>query len=222
MKQLIPAALLGCLLAPAQALAQLNDWEPVELCASAEDSKRVRDYYEDSVGAPMPIPSRRLKLPEVQVTTALPREKSIGTRTTPEDVKKIWSSIDEWGEDTRVRLVFTLGGQHIHDFPSLVPVRQEDLDDGWLDVYADDGQGVHGHLWLDPIRSVHAVDIPARDNHRTRTINFYSADGNLVIGVYASLSHREFDPAAAEGFKRTWDLIASMPRACAQGAASKK
>lgn len=195
--------------------AQLNSYVEVPLCASPEDVERVREAYEQMPGEPMTIIAGHLKLPEVQVTTALPKENSIGTKTTPEMVKDIWTSIDQWGADTEVRLMFTMGGQHAYHFPSLVPMRQEDLDDGWLDIYADKGDGVHGHLWLKTIRSVHAVDIPGPDNERLRAISFYTSDGNLAIGVYASRTHKKFfSKAAVEGFAKTWKLIASMSRAC--------
>lgn len=196
------------------ALAELNGWVETELCASSKEADRVRAFYEEFVGAPTPIPGRRLDMPEARVVTALPAENSIGALTTPEQVKDIWTTIDEWGEETFVHLVFTMGGQHVYDFPSLVPVRQEDLQDGWLDIYADNGDGVHGHLWLEPIRSVHAIDIPGPDDDRTRAINFYTLDGNLAIGVYASISTKDFDQAAVDGFAKTREFIASLPKAC--------
>lgn len=214
MKVFVYIMFLSLLIVCSPARAELNGWDEVGVCASARDASRVREAYEQRPGAPMPVPSRQLDLPEVQVTTGLPESNSIGVLTTPEMVKEIWSSIDAWGAETEVHLVFTMGGQHVLDFPSLVPMRQEDLDDGWLDIYADNGDGVHGHLWLAPIRSVHAVDIPATGDKRTRAVNFYTPDGNLAIGVYASMGSKPFDRAAVEGFAGTWRLIESMPRAC--------
>lgn len=94
-------------------------------------------------------------------------------------------------------------------------MRQEDLDDGWLDIYADNGDGVHGHLWLEPIRTVWAVDLPAKETGgHTRAISFFLPDGNLAISVYATLGSKKFDPAAIAGFERTRALLETMPRLC--------
>lgn len=190
--------------------------KPLEIpvCASAMTAKKVQATYQKLTGAPLAVVSRVAGVPEVQVATGLPKESRVAIKATPDIVKKLWAGIDAWGRETNVRVVFTMGGEHVLDFPSMVPTTQVDLDDGWIDIYADEGRGVHGHLWLDRIHSIHAVDIPGRDAVRTRTISFYGVDGKLIMGLYASISTKKFDPAAVDGFARTRAEIAAMPQIC--------
>ena len=197
-----------------QAHADLNGGEQLKPCASNKDVKRIAKYFAGRPGAPTPKLSRDLGIPELHVVTGLPKESRISVKSTPAVVKEIWSSIDAWGEQTAVHLVFTIGGAHVLDFPSLVPVRQKDLNDGWLNVYANKGDGVHGHLWLDHITTVHAIDIPGSDDTRTRGVLFFLPKGDLAIGVYASIATKEFDPKAVEGFERTWQVLKVKPQIC--------
>lgn len=196
------------------AFSALNVGKAVDFCPSDKDSKRVIAMYKELPGAPMPILARRLHLPEVQVTTSIPAANRISAKVTPDQIKDIWTTIDAWGEKTQVRLIYTLGGNHVYNFPSYIPMRQEDLDDGWLDIYADNGKGVHGHLWLDPIHSVHAVDIEDSDGEHTRSISFYTEDGNLAIGVYSSVAGKDFDQAAVDGFISTRKFLSELPKIC--------
>lgn len=197
-----------------QAHADLNEADPVKPCASETDAKRVAQFFAGRPGAPTPIVSRVLGIPELHVITGLPKESRSSVRSPPELVNEIWGSIDAWGEQAAVHLVFTMGGAHVLDVPSLVPVRQEDLQDGWIDIYADNGDGAHGQLWLERITTAHAIDIPGGDDTRTRAVLFFSPEGDLAIGVYASIATKEFDPKAVDGFERTWELLNSKPQIC--------
>ena len=195
--------------------AELNTGKTVANCADKGDAKDVVEYYANNPGAPTTIPARALDIPELHVVTGLPSTNRTGTSVTPDMVKDIWTTIDDWGETTKVNLIFTMGGQHVTDFPSLVPVRQEDLFDGWIDIYADNGDGVHGHLWLKRITAVHAFDIDGiDDNTRTRGVMFFAPEGFLTIGVYASITGKAFDQKAVDGFQRTWDFLAAQTQVC--------
>lgn len=194
--------------------AALNKGKNIDICAPAKVAQKVQKIYKKMPGAPLAIIGRVAGVPEVHVATGLPKENSVGILANPEIVKKVWATIDDWGKSTHVRLVFTMGGGHVLDFPHMIPITQTDLDDGWIDIYADDGNGVHGHMWLERIHSIQAVDIPGRDDVRTRTISFYGPDGKLVMGVYASITTKKFDQNAVDGFAKTRALIASLPQAC--------
>lgn len=187
------------------------------LCASAAEAQRVRTYYATKrPGVPLPVASRFLDVPEAIVASALPHEQSVGTPGSPQTVAQIWRSIDAWGPQTAVKLVLTSGGKHAFAFPSLVPITQPDDDSGMLDVYADAGKGVHGHIQLAHVKAVYATDVPGTDpGKRTRAISLFAADGQLVLGVYASIAKEsDADPQAIAGFARTWSLIRSLPRSC--------
>jgi len=198
--------------APVQ--ADFSVKKEIKVCASKSVSAKVQKTYKSVVGAPLPVVSRMAKVPEVQVATGLPSENRLSILASSDIVKKLWKDIDAWGRDTMVRTVYTMGGDHVLDFPTKIPQTQADLDDGWLDIYADDGKGVHGHLWIDSIHSIHLVDIPGSDDVRTRTISFYSNDGKLLMGLYASITIKEFDQAAIDGFEKTRAFIAALPQIC--------
>jgi|GEM_PF-651451 len=196
-------------------LAELNPITAINTCAVPAIQEKVNKFYlGKGKGAPLMIAGRALKLPEALIASALQPEQHIGVKADAKRIKDIWTTIDQWGEETNVRLVFTMGGSHVFDFPSNVPIRQEDLDDGWLDIFADQGDGVRGHLWLDQIKTVYAINLPGSDGTPTRAISFYAADGSLIIGVYASISTKSYDKAVEPGFEKTWALLKTLPKAC--------
>lgn len=189
---------------------------PPLACASAAQAQLVRDYYgKTRPGAPLPIVSRHLNVPELVIASGLPASESIGTPGSTQATRAVWDSIDAWGASTSVKLVFTSGGKHAFAFPSLVPITQPDDGKGFLDIYADGGKGVHAHIQLAHVQAIYATDIPGKEEgKRTRAVSFFGADGQLILGVYASIATESFDPAAARGFAKTWDLVKSMPRVC--------
>lgn len=186
-------------------------------CASPSHAPMVRDYYENlRPGRPLPVPSRHFNVPELVIASALPIQQSIGTPGTVQATKDVWKSIDAWGARSNVKLVLTSGGNHAYSFPSLVPIAQPDKNDGWLDMYADDGKGVHAHINGPYVKAIYATDIPGKEpGQRTQGISFYNQDGSLILGVYAQVAGETFDQAAVEGFKKTRALIESLPRVCA-------
>lgn len=189
---------------------------PATNCATPEQAEKIRTYYtSERPGVPLAVASRAFEVPEAIIASALPPEQSIGVDASPEITGEIWRSIESWGAATNVTLVITPSSQHAFAFPSLVPVNQDDNADGYLDVYADSGNGVHSHIQIKYVSKIFASDITtAEANRRTRGVSFFSSDGHLIIGVYASINKDAFDLAAVTGFDRTWALIGTMPRAC--------
>lgn len=186
-------------------------------CATPAQSAQVAEYFKGRPGAPLPIPGRVLKVEEAIVTSGLPRSQSWGIASSPEVFRKIWASIDGWGAQTRVSLVFTSGGQHAWNFPSLVPITQPDRNNGMYDMYADGGRGVHGHIMMAEVDSIWAVDIKRdKDQTKTQAIIFYDAKGKMILSVYASVAGQEPgpDPKAMEAFEKTRDLIRAIPGIC--------
>lgn len=185
-------------------------------CATEGQKAEVRSYYADQrPGVPLAVASRHFDYPELVIASGLPAEQSFGTAATPETTRKIWDSIDAWGAKTEVRLVLTPNSEHAFAFPSLVPVTQPDEGDGYLDVYADEGRGVHSHIQLDRVAAIFASDIPVdMSGKRTQAISLFGHDGDLILGVYATIRGEEYEGDAVAGFERTRDLIGSMPRIC--------
>lgn len=186
------------------------------VCASTEQSSNIRDYYAKSrPGVPLPVPSRFFNVTEFTVASALPAENSLGVTATPEITREIWRSIEAWGATTKVTLVVSPNSKHAFAFPSLVPMTQAGAKDGYMDVYADDGRGVHSHVQLDYVAAIYATDMPTGNpEFRTRGISFFGPNGDLILGVYPSIKEDAFDQKAVDGFGKTWDLIKGMPRLC--------
>src|SRR3546814_7668260 len=76
---------------------------------------------------------------------------------------KVWKSIDSWGKDTKIGLVFTSGGMHAWNFPSTVPQTQSSTSLIWYDMYADDGAGVHGHITPQEVEQIWALQLPTKE-----------------------------------------------------------
>ncbi|RYY29392.1 MAG: hypothetical protein EOP62_00700 [Sphingomonadales bacterium] len=206
---LVTAAILSALPLTAQA----GD----KLCATPEQTKNIRNYYEKMrPGVPLPVPSRYFNVAEAIIPSALPDTEAVGTASTAAIADQVWKSIESWGAQTSVSLVFAPNSKNSFSVTSLVPIDQNNSADGYLDVYADGGKGIHSHIQIANIAAIYAHDLPNGDGkNRTRGISFYGPTGDLIIGVYASIKADPFDPKAAEGFARTWDLLKGMKRPCA-------
>lgn len=204
------------LLAAAAFLALPLSAANAAVCATPEQTKNIRGYYEKlRPGVPLPVPSRYFNVAESVIPSALPADQAVGTVSTPEIADQVWKSIDAWGPKTQVSLVFAPNSKNSFAVPSLVPITQNDSTDGYLDVYADDGKGIHSHIQIADIAHIYAHDIPNGDGkNRTRGVSFYGRTGDLIMGVYASIKADPFDAKAVEGFGRTWTLLKGMQRPC--------
>lgn len=188
---------------------------PRPACATDQEKQAARKGAAEFPGAPVAIGSRFLGMKEFTFASALPRDVSIGAWITGDAVADLWKSIDAWGKDTMVRVVISPQSEHAFSLYGKVPTTQAVADPGYLDVYADEGRGIHSHIQLDKVAAVYATDLPAEDpTRRTRGINFYDRHGHNIIGIYASIMLYEPDPAAIAGFERTRALIEKMPRTC--------
>ncbi len=203
------------LLAVACGLVQQAQAAPA--CANADETTLIRHYYgKVRPGAPPPVPGRMYRMKEAVVVSALPDSQAYGIRSSPAFFDKLWKSIDAWGAETEVGLVFTSGGRHAWNFPSKVPITQATTDEFMYDMYADNGNGVHGHITQSDVDSIWALDLPgAKAGESTRILGFYNPEGDLILGIYVSAAGKPFDAKAVEGFEKTKALLKSEPRLCA-------
>ncbi|MCI4646079.1 MAG: hypothetical protein MRY64_14960 [Hyphomonadaceae bacterium] len=206
------AALAACVQTPGTAGLDVDP--TLSMCATAEQAAEVTAYLENRPGIPLAIASRNLEIPEAAAASALPADTAVGVVATPEIASKVWDTVEAWGEYSKVGLVFSPSGQHAFALPSLVPMRVDPDSDGYLDVYADDGDGVHSHIQLKYVSAIYATDIKAPSGDRTRALIYYGPDGHAIIGVYPSIKGDVYSEAAVTGFKATWDLLAAMPQPC--------
>lgn len=212
MKTLLNASLLAALGLAGHAAAADN-------CASADDTQVIRHYYAQTrPGAPPPAVARLFRMDETRVVSALEPAQAYGVRSNRLLFDEVWKSVDAWGADTRIGIVFTSGGMHVWNFPSKVPQTQSTSTPIWYDMYADGGAGVHGHITPQEVDQIWALQLPTREADKfTRILGFYDRQGALIVGLYVSEGVKDFDPRAVAGFERTRELLRSQPRICAAG-----
>ena len=187
------------------------------LCADSYEKFMVREWYDKyEPGAPMPIPSREMELIETKIVSGLPPSQAVGTVASRETFEEVWRSIDKWGPDNSIFIVVTVDGYHAFRFPSKVPITREPAPEAFYSTFADDGNGVHGHLNPDLMGMIWATNLRARNGKYLRTVNFYDKDGDLISGIYASVPEATAADEVLDGFQATWELLESMPRACAK------
>lgn len=183
-------------------------------CAADADRQKIAETVSARPGVPTVIYARTMDARELTVVSGLPESAfAVGVEATPERVKEIWSSIDDWGAETSTHIVFTMGGDHVADFTSLVPITQPDDGSGFIDIYADNGDGVHGHVFLDLVKAVYAAELPGPGGV-TRMVSFYNEEGRLIFGVYPTIGAKPFDQRAVDGFDRTFEMLKSYAPLC--------
>ncbi|MFC3053200.1 ChuX/HutX family heme-like substrate-binding protein [Kordiimonas pumila] len=203
--------MLSAVVIQGSAFAHDHGNDALKLCPTTAQKTRIMQEVTDYPGDPITIVARDLKVPEFTAVSSLPAKMAVGAWINGEQAQELWKSIDAWGKDTMVRLLFTPSSQHAFIVHDKVPVTQPNPEEGYLDVYADEGNGIHSHIQLNTIASIYASDLPTDDpKYRTRGINFYDQQGHSVIGVYASIKTYEPDPAAIAGFERTKAEIAKL------------
>ncbi|MEL1263017.1 ChuX/HutX family heme-like substrate-binding protein [Pseudoxanthomonas putridarboris] len=209
---LLTASLLATLGLSARAHAS-------DTCASADDAKVIQHYYAQTrPGAPPPAVGRLFRMKEATVVSALAPAQAYGVRSNRLFFEEVWKSVDAWGADTRVGIVFTSGGQHAWNFPSKVPQTQSTSSPIWYDMYADNGDGVHGHITPGEVDQIWALQLPTKEADKfTRILAFYGKQGDLIVGLYVSEGVKAFDPKAVAGFEKTRELLKTQPRICSPG-----
>lgn len=208
----------GCAVSAADPIDLPMESANLPSCANAEVQQIIRgEYLVRWPGDPMPIAARELGLSDFTVTSALPAEMASGALIDSQQLTTVWESINEWGADTDVELVFSPSSEHAFVLKSKVPMIMDDPDPGYLDVYADEGRGVHSHIQMSKIVAVYVSTMPTESpDHFTRAIEFYDDSGVSIIGVYASIKTNDYDPKAVSGFEKTRNLIESWPSICTQ------
>lgn len=188
-----------------------------DICAVDANSVLVNQFYKKSPGAPIPIATHDLAISEAHLISALPQNWRVGTPATPETARAVWESIDDWGKLANTKLIFGINGIHNFIIPTHVPITQVDEKDGYLDIKADNGDGLHGHIITDDVKYIYAVKLPNADTKIfTRSIGFYDPRGGLIVSIYVNLPAYKGEIAAINGFEASWNLIENMSRICTQ------
>lgn len=185
------------------------------LCADSFDKSMVRDYYNKlQSAAPPSIASRDLALVESKIVSGLPPSQAVGAVSNRERYEQIWQTIDSWGAENTISIVVTVDGIHAFSFPSKVPVTAAHDHGGFYNSYANEGHGLRAHINPDLVSMVYAVKLAAAEGSFLRAVNFYDSYGDLIWGLYATEPNKARAEQVSTGFARTWETIASLPRAC--------
>lgn len=217
MRSVFATSFVVLALSACTSLPSVNNYAEAQgstLCATPEQTKIVHEYLQERPGVPLAIPSRKFEIPEATVSSALSSNDAVGVIATPEIASKIWDSIEAWGATSEVGLVFSPSGQHAFALPSLVPMRVDADDDGYLDVYADDGKGVHSHIQIKYVDEIYAVNLKAENGDLTSGVTYFGPDGHAILGIFASIKGQVYSESAMDGFEKTWNLISTMPEPC--------
>lgn len=217
MKLMPLIALSTALLCQGCATPVSHQKQAANICTVDTNRVLINQFYAKAPGAPIPIATHDLEISEAHLISALPQDWRIGTPATPEVTRAIWESIDGWGKTANTKLIFGVNGIHNFIIPTHVPMTQIDEKDGYLDIKADNGDGMHGHIITDDVKYVYALRLPGKDNKIfTRSIGFYDPRGGLIVSIYVNLPSYKGEISAINGFESSWDLIANMPRVCTQ------
>lgn len=190
-----------------------------DACASSAAAQQVQAYYKDvRPGAVLPIPSRALGLPEAQITSGLTPTQRILLAPSRKTLAAIWTTVNDWGADTDIRIVVSPGGWHPFDFPAKVPIsREKSLAPQFFDAMTADPNAARFHIDVDSLSLIALSDTPGTAGSSTRAVSLYDRDGLLVVSLYASQAGKAHDTKAVTGFKATWRAAKALPKACTSG-----
>lgn len=204
------------LMVAAAAAAATSVAAPV--CADAEQTAAVRQFYRDLPSAPPLVARRHMKLPEEIVSSGLSAGHAAGVSGT--HFRTVWDSVASWPVG-----FFILDQKGwILKFEGPVPaLLGNERKDAFTDVKAPGANGLISHMRPDLVTSIHAVALPGglgRDGKdrkgMTRAVIFYDASRESVFGIYASLAGEDLNPAAIPAFEKTMALIRTLPQVCAR------
>ncbi len=182
-------------------------------CATAADAARVSALYA-TAPAPMTFAAApQLKLTEASIASAISADKAIGT--TGAGFAPIWDSLTQW--DGALFLVLKAGA--VFEISSKVSKGEPSTKSKFFNLGHEGA--LSGHLRPDLVSSIYALQLPAREG-MSRGVMFYDAKGENILGVFAGGEGKEPTTAQLAQFEATWNLIKSMPRACAAGQAAAK
>jgi|GEM_PF-5265344 len=190
-------------------------------CASRAQAEAVQAYYRDTrPGAVLPIAGRKLALKEIQVAMGLALDQRILLTPDAEVLSAVLGSLRNWGADTNVRLVVSSKTWHPFDFPTKVPLLQDEqsVEAQFLDLFTADERSVRMHIDRTDLALLALFNLPGASDEMTRGLALYSQSGELVLSIYASQSGKPFDERAVHGFDQTWTIAAQFPQSCTSGA----
>ncbi len=204
--------LLACALLASPAVWAAPDPAPSPACATPAQRDAIQAFAARAPGAPPPIGSRVLDLPEMTYVSGLYGGSAQGTDA--HLFKQIWDSIAQW--EGTVTFLLTAGGDHVFKFYDPVSAWAPNTrGDAFFDIKPEHKgvDGVDAHIRADLISAIYAVDLPGRGG-ATQGVLFFGDDGRSVFGVYAQIAGEPMPAARAAQFDETFALIAGLPPVC--------
>ena len=199
-KPLIAAGLMFAGLAVAGAA------QAVELCATEAQAAQVTSTFENTPGLLPNMVAGQLGITEAAISSALSSDQAVSV--TPEHFNDVWSEMRKWAAPT----FLILKGPHIFEVVSKVgPGGPSDISDFYN---IEDVENLRGHVRVDLLTAIYALELPGQDGKTTRGIVFYGQDGASDFGVF--ISGEGPDPSAEDiaTFEAIQEMMATRPAVC--------
>lgn len=174
-------------------------------CATPEQTREIRAFYQNNAMAMPVIAARKLKLPEAVVVSGLPPGQAASAPGS--DFAEIWGAMTHWKEAT----FLIMKGPNVFEVLSGIGNINRSKTSAYTNI-----EYVHpmrGHLRPDLYESIYAVSLPGKDGEAARGILFYDAEGASVFGAFMS---GETSPPASElaKFDEVMKLVQSKKPVC--------
>ena len=175
------------------------------LCATADQSAKVREAYATPPASPTFMAAGKLALSEAVVLSALAGQGATGT--TAAGFQKVWASLRGWDDAT----VVLLKGGNVVEIRGRIPTGEPSTKSQFFNL-KQEGAGLGGHFRPDLMGAIYAVELAGAQGP-LRGVTFVDLAGESLFGVYLPEGAGD-KPELVAAFGRTRELISGLARVC--------
>ncbi|MCS6175718.1 heme utilization cystosolic carrier protein HutX [Shewanella baltica] len=167
----------------------------------SEQQAQLRQRFEQQADLMPAQLASELGIAELEVVAALPPEQVVFVPLTQLDT--LLQALPEWGKLTTIVMLSGSVFEFKGDFPDGKYAH------GYYNLYSK-GDGLHGHLKLEAMRSIALISRPFRGSE-SHSINFFGSEGEVVFKVYLGRDkQRALFPEQVRQFKALATAFASV------------
>lgn len=176
------------------------------MCATPDQARQVRDFYQQNPGTMPVIAARKLNLPEVIVASGLPPDQVAGV--TGAAFTEVWAEMTRW----KVAVFLIMKGENVFEILSPIGAATPSKTSKYTNIAYE--HPLRGHLRPDLYASIYAVALPTKDGGKARGVLFYDGSGASVFGAF--MSGEALDPSADEiaTFDELMKFVENRPQVC--------
>jgi len=179
-----------------------------DLCATQEQTQKIRQFLAENPGMLPAIATRSLKLPEAVIASGLPAEQAVGT--SKDGFAKVWESITSWTEATTM----IIKDGSVFEVQGPLPPGEPSTRSKYFNLGTHQGAGLGGHVRPDLLSSIYPIAVAGEGGAATRGVVFHGPSGESVFSVYVSAEGSQPSAEDLVKFEATMALIKSVPRVC--------